>query len=237
MTALITDNTRGTIMDNGALFRLMAWLSPSYPVGAFAYSHGIEWAVEDGRIRDEQTLADWIESIVRAGAGWSDAVLLSEVYRCNGDVAALGEVNAFACALSPASERHLETTAQGTAFMKATADAWPWEGVEDTREVLGTEIAYPVAVACAAHAHGIAREQALNAYLHGFAANLVSAGVRLIPLGQSAGQRALAGLEDAITETAAAALKATLDDVGGIAAMSDIAAMQHETQYTRLFRS
>lgn len=239
MTVICTK--QGTIMDkpmnNAGLFRLMAWLSPSYPVGAFAYSHGIEWAVEDGRIRDEQTLANWIDSIVRVGAGWSDAVLFSEVYRCNRDVTALAEINAFACAFAPAAERHLETSAQGTAFMKATADAWPWDGITDLRASLGAEIAYPVAVACAAHAHGIARAQALNAYLHGFAANLVSAGVRLIPLGQSAGQRVLAGLEDTIAETAHAALNATIDDVGGIAVISDIAAMQHETQYTRLFRS
>jgi len=224
-------------MDNASLYRLMAWLSPSYPVGAFAYSHGIEWAVEDGRIRDEATLADWIGGIVRFGAGWSDAVLFSETYACDGDAAALGALNTFAVALAPSSERHLEMTAQGTAFIKATKDAWAWDGVEDIKASLGTEIAYSVAVAAAAHGHGIDKAPAIHAYLHGFAANLVSAGVRLIPLGQSAGQRVLAGLEIVIDETAAAALEATLDDVGGIAVLSDIAAMQHETQYTRLFRS
>jgi len=228
---------RDISMDNGSLYRLMAWLSPSYPVGAFAYSHGIEWAVEDGRIRDEATLADWIDDIVRFGAGWSDAVLFSETFACNGDAAALSELNAFAVALAPSSERHLETAAQGTAFLKATQNAWAWTGVEGIKASLGAEIAYPVAVAAAAHGHDIDKAPAIHGYLHGFAANLVSAGVRLIPLGQSAGQRVLAGLETVIDETAAAALQATLDDVGGIAVISDIAAMQHETQYTRLFRS
>jgi len=224
-------------MNNSGLYRLMAWLSPSYPVGAFAYSHGIEWAVEDGRIRDEATLAGWVESLVRHGAGWSDAVLFSQVFACAGDTARIADINDFAIALAPSLERHLETTAQGTAFIKATADAWPWPEVEAFKDAVGAEIAYPIAVATAAFSHGIALEQALHAYLHGFAANLVSAGVRLIPLGQSAGQRVLAGLEAAITETADAALCADMDDVGGMAVLSDIAAMQHETQYTRLFRS
>jgi urease accessory protein len=230
MTNMITTIMRGTIMDNGALYRLMAWLSPSYPVGAFAYSHGIEWAVEDGRIRDEATLAEWIAAIVRHGAGWSDAVLFVETYGKDGDAAALAELNAFAVALTPSLERHLETTAQGMAFIKAP-------GVEAFKEAAGAEIAYPIAVAVAAHGHAIAPAPALHAYLHGFAANLVSAGVRLIPLGQSAGQRVLAGLEDVITETAEAALAADIDEIGGMAVLSDIAAMQHETQYTRLFRS
>lgn len=241
MTSMIMRITRDITMadplSNAGLYRLTAWLSPSYPVGAFAYSHGIEWAVEDGKIRDEATLADWIAVVVRHGAGWSDAVLFSQTHACDGDAAALAELNAFAVALAPSSERHLETTAQGTAFIKATRDAWPWAGVDDFSHACGAEIAYPVAVAAAAQGHGIALEQALHAYLHGFAANLVSAGVRLIPLGQSAGQRVLAGLEGAISETASQAMAAALDDVGGIAVLSDIAAMQHETQYTRLFRS
>lgn len=236
-----TDIIMVTGMDNpiniSGLYRLMAWLSPSYPVGAFAYSHGIEWAVEDGRVRDEAALAQWIESIVRHGAGWSDAVLFTQVFACAGDVARIAELNDFAVALAPSRERHLETTAQGAAFIKATADAWPWPDIAALKEAIGAVVAYPVAVAACAQAHGIAREQALHAYLHGFAANLVSAGVRLIPLGQSAGQRVLAGLEGAITETADAASCADMDDVGGIAVLSDIAAMQHETQYTRLFRS
>ncbi len=241
MTTMITHTTRDITMasplSNAGLYRLMAWLSPSYPVGAFAYSHGIEWAVEDGRIRDEATLADWIAVIVNHGAGWSDAVLFKETYGLAGDADKLAELNAFAVALAPSGERHLETTAQGTAFIKATRDAWPWPGVDEFSHICGAEIAYPVAVAAAAQGHGIALEQALHAYLHGFAANLVSAGVRLIPLGQSAGQRVMAGLEDTISETASQAMAAILDDVGGIAVLSDIAAMQHETQYTRLFRS
>ncbi len=242
MTTTITPIImRDIIMDspinNAGLYRLMAWLSPSYPVGAFAYSHGIEWAVEDGRVTDETTLAAWVESIIRHGAGWSDAVLFANAHACGGDAKKLGDVNAFALALAPSSERYLETSAQGTAFRKATTDAWPWVDMDETVSALGPDVAYPVAVAAAASGHQIPFAASLNAYLHGFAANLVSAGVRLIPLGQSAGQRVLAGLESAITETAAAAEHTSLDNAGGIAIISDIAAMQHETQYTRLFRS
>lgn len=238
ITAMIIPMMTGiTIMDNSAFYRLMAWLSPSYPVGAFAYSHGIEWAVEDGRIKNEQTLLSWVDSILRYGAGWSDAVIFCHAHDAAGDAECLTEINDLASALAPSLERHLETTAQGTAFVKATLDAWPWQDSAALFKALGAEIAYPVAVAAAAQGHGIDRDQALHAYLHGFAANLVSAGVRLVPLGQSAGQRILASLEDAITASANAAATATLDQAGGIALLSDIAAMKHETQYTRLFRS
>ena len=237
MTMGIRMMTGITIMDNVALYRLMAWLSPSYPVGAFAYSHGIEWAVEDGRVKNEETLGDWVDSIVTLGAGWRDAVLFAQAYAAAGNTGELVEINDLASALAPSKERHLETTAQGTAFVKATLDAWPWPGSRELCAALGAEISYPVAVAIAAQGHGIDKEQALHAYLHGFAANLVSAGVRLIPLGQSAGQRILAHLEAAISTTANFAATATLDQAGGIAVLSDIAAMQHETQYTRLFRS
>jgi len=225
------------IMDNAALYRLMAWLSPSYPVGAFAYSHGIEWAVEDGRITNETTLLSWIDAVISVGTGWSDAVLFCHAHDAGGSADSLIEINDLACALAPSLERHLETTAQGTAFVKATLDAWPWPDSAALFKALGPEIAYPVAVAATAQGHGIDKDPALHAYLHGFAANLVSAGVRLIPLGQSAGQRILAHLEAAIGTTAEAAASAALDDIGGIAVLSDIAAMQHETQYTRLFRS
>ncbi len=224
-------------MADPALYRLMAWLSPSYPVGAFAYSHGIEWAVEDGRITDPATLTAWIDDLLRFGGGWSDAVLFAQAHACATEPGPLADLNAYAVALAPSQERHLETTAQGTAFLKTSVDAWAWDGVTELADTLGPDVAYPVAVAAVAAGHGIARDTALHAFLHGVAANLVSAGVRLIPLGQTAGQQAVAALEKAVTDTAARALDADLTDVGGIAVLSDIAAMKHETQYTRLFRS
>jgi len=226
-----------TDMSDPALYKLLAWLSPSYPVGAFAYSHGIEWAVEDGRVIDEATLGARVEDVLTVGAGWTDAVLFAEAFAAAGDAVALAAVNDFALALAPSVERHLETAAQGTAFLKTTVDAWPWAGCEALKAALSRDVAYPVAVALAAQGHGIDAGASLHAYLHAFTANLVSAGVRLIPLGQTAGQRILAALQAPVATVAARAPAAGLEQAGGIAMLSDIAAMRHETQYTRLFRS
>ena len=226
-----------TIMADPGLYRLLAWLSPSYPVGAFAYSHGLECAVEEGHIRDRATVTAWIDDVLRYGGGWSDAVLFTNTYEAADDIDALKELNDMALSLAPSEERFLETTAQGTAFLKTTCDAWACDLVRTVSAELQRDIAYPIAVAVAAAGHNIDKTMALHAFLHGVAANLVSAGVRLIPLGQTDGQRALAALEGSINDVAQDAMDAPISDVGGIAMLSDIAAMKHETQYTRLFRS
>lgn len=224
-------------MADPALYRLLAWLSPSYPVGAFAYSHGLEWAVETGQISDQVSMRSWIDDLLRFGGGWSDAVLFANAHALGGDMDALIELNDYALALAPSTERYLETSAQGTAFLKVTRDAWGCDVIDQVSTTLGRDVAYPIAVAIAAAGHGIDKSTSLHAFLHGVVANLVSAGVRLIPLGQTDGQHALAELESPVSETAAQALNASIDEIGGIAMLSDIAAMKHETQYTRLFRS
>jgi urease accessory protein len=226
-------------MQTPSLMRLMTWLSPSYPVGAFSYSHGIEWAVEAGDVRDAQALAAWIGDVLRHGGGWSDAVLFAHAWRAahEGDRSALAEIAELAAAYAPSRERQLETTAQGAAFAAITRAAWPAEGMEGLMAQLPARTVYPVAVAVAAAAHGIALGAALPAYLLSIAANLVSAGVRLIPLGQTQGQRAVAALEPVAAAVAEAAAAAALDDLAGAAPRADIAAMRHETQHTRLFRT
>jgi urease accessory protein len=226
-------------MRTEALLRLMTWLSPAYPVGAFSYSHGIEWAVEAGDVRDPKTLTAWIEDVLGLGGGWSDAVLFAHTWRAvaERDRAALAEIAELAAAYAPSRERRLETTAQGAAFLTATRAAWPAEGMEDLMASLPERSAYPVAVAVAAASHGIALPSALPAYLLSLAANLVSAGVRLIPLGQTHGQQAIAALEPTVATLAEAAMAAGLDDLGGAVIRADIAAMRHETQHTRLFRT
>lgn len=228
---------KATLMDERALYRLMTWLSPSFPVGAFAYSHGIEWAVEDGRITDIETLNCWISDVVQVGGGWSDAVLFSNAYDAGDDQNALVELNALACAMAPSSERYLEITAQGNAFVKAVLNAWAWDNAQAMCATLKPDVAYPVIVAMAARGHGIQKDLALHAFIHASAANLVSAGVRLIPLGQSAGQHVMVKIEHAIESVTKAAGTADISKIGGVAFLSDIAAMQHEIQYTRLFRS
>jgi len=225
--------------DAAALYRLMAWLSPAYPVGAFSYSNGIEWAVEAGDIRDAVTLQHWLTTVIGNGGGFCDAVLLVHAYHAmaEGDDSALQAVADLALALMPSRERFLETTAQGRAFMGATRAAWPCEALDRLDQAWLSPLAYPVAVGIAAAAHGVALAPTLAAFLQAVTANLVSAGVRLIPLGQTDGQRLLAALEPLIAAAAGRALTTALDDIGGAAFRADIAGMRHETQYTRLFRS
>jgi urease accessory protein len=220
----------------------MIWLSPANPVGGFSYSHGLEWTVEAGKVEDAATLGAWIEDILHHGAGRSDAILLAETWRAvsaaNGR--ALDEIVELAAALVPSAERRLETLAQGAAFLEATRTVWPSPALD---RLLGThtpaprEIAYPVAVGACAAAHDLPLVPTAQAFMQALAANLVSAGVRLIPLGQTDGLRVLARLEPLIPPLVARALGANLDDLGGAAVIADIASMQHETQYTRLFRS
>lgn len=207
-----------------ALYKLAAWFSPAYPVGAFAYSHGLEWAIEAGDVADGASLEAWIRDCLAHGAGRNDAILLAHAWRAPQDES-LAEL---ADALSPTKERLLETTAQGTAFASTTAAAW---GPEQT------PAPYPIAVGRAAAAHDAPLELTLVHFLQAFAAMLVSAGVRLVPLGQTEGQQIQATLMPLCQQLAREAMDAGLDDLGGCAFRADIASMRHETQSTRLFRS
>jgi urease accessory protein len=222
-----------------ALYRLMAWLSPAFPVGAFSYSSGIEWAIEAGDITDEATLQDWLGVMLSEGGGYCDAVLLAQAHRAAlaEDDKALYDIAELAAAFAPSKERHLETTAQGNAFVEAARAAWGCAALDRLKSIWDGPVAYPVAVAVTAAGHGIALEPALSAYLQALAANWVSAGVRLIPLGQTQGLRVVAALEPAVAATAQRALKASVDDIGSAAFRADLASARHETQYTRLFRS
>jgi urease accessory protein len=222
-----------------ALYRLMAWLSPAYPVGAFAYSSGLEWAVEAGDVIDAETLRRWLMVTLGDGSGFCDGILFVHAHNevIAGNDAALAAVAELAAALVSSKERFLETTAQGRAFRDTTRAAWPCAALERLAASWTGPLAYPVAVGVAAAGHGIAVEPALAAFLQALAANLVSAGVRLIPLGQTDGQRVLAALEPVLATTTARARARPLDEIGSAAFRADIASMRHETQYTRLFRS
>jgi len=219
-----------------ALYRLMAWLSPSFPVGAFSYSSGIEWAVEAGDIFDAATLRDWLAVMLAEGAGFCDGVLLAHAYRAAHAATELHAVAELAAALVPTRERFLETTAQGHAFLEAARASWPCAALERLAQC-DCAFAYPVAVGVAAAGHDIPLEQALSAYLQALVSNWTSAGIRLVPLGQTDGQRIVAALEGAVAATAQRALGASLDDLASSAFRADLAGARHETQYTRLFRS
>ena len=221
--------------DAGGLLRLLAWLSPAFPTGGFAWSHGIEWAVETGDVSDAPALRVWLEDVLAHGAGRNDAILLRHAHRACGDGDALAAISELALAAQPAAERRAETAGQGNAFRLAAA---PW-GAAPLRELAARmgDIPYPVAVGALAGAHGIAEDDAALGLLQALAANLISAAVRLIPLGQSAGLSVLAALAPTLLAVAAETRAAGLDDLGGACFRSDLAAMRHETQYTRLFRS
>jgi urease accessory protein len=222
-----------------ALYRLMTWMSPAYPVGAFSYSGGLEWAVEAGDIRDACSLTGWLTAMIRYGSMSCDAAIFCHAHRTAacGDDHALAAVSELAAALCGSKERFLETTAQGHAFLQITQAAWSTPLLDRLAAAWDGPLAYPVAVAATCAGHGITLVPALHAFLHGVASNLVSAGVRLIPLGQTDGQRVLAALEAPIAQTAQQALATALDDIGSATLRADIAGMRHETQYTRLFRS
>jgi urease accessory protein len=294
-----------TDLPERALLRLMTWLSPAFPVGAFSYSHGLERAIEEGLVGDRASLVGWLGELLQRGSAWNDAVLLAESWR-EAQAGDCGGTAELAAALAGSRERHMETMLQGDAFRQALtawarpgeghpnsrlapspsalrADTSPPEGGKDESRAerpssppgTGGEVScprvrplagprtgsawrrggadagvgpgksnaaepgrsYPVAVGAAAAAGGIALEPALVAYLHAFLSNLVQAAVRQVPLGQSDGVAALATLEGTVLATAARAATSTLDDLGSAAFMSEIMAMRHETQYSRVFRS
>jgi urease accessory protein len=218
-----------------ALLRLLAWLSPAFPTGGYAWSHGIEWAVERTEIRDGETLRGWVADVLRHGSGHTDLLLLRHAHRSAGDPESLVAITELALAAQPSRERRAESIGQGNAFL-AAAGAWQPANLQTLAASIG-DIPYSVAVGALAGAQGIAEDDAALGFLQAFAANLISAAVRLVPLGQSTGLAVLATLEPTLLAVAAETKGKTLDDLGGACFRSDIAAMRHETQYTRLFRS
>lgn len=211
--------------------RLLTWMSPAFPVGAFAYSHGLERAIHDGRVRDRATLTDWLADLLQYGSAWNDAVLLAQGWR-EAAAGISGEAAELAEAMAGSRERHMETTLQGGAFLAAMV-AWPHPQMQPQ----ASDTPYPVAVGQAARVHGLPLEPALVAYLHGFTSSLIQAAMRLVPLGQGVGVATIAALEATILDVALRAHRSTSDDLGSATMMADIMAMKHETQYSRLFRS
>lgn len=225
--------------ESAALFRLMTWLSPSFPVGSFSYSSGIEWAVEAGDITSMITLQEWLAAMLLDGAGFCDGTLLCHAYRAAAadDGKTLNDVAELAAAFVPSRERHLETTAQGRAFVEIARSAWNCDTLSLLASHVTGPVTYPIAVGVTAAGHRLPLGLTLHAFLHATTSNWISAGVRLIPLGQTDSQRALAALEPVIAATAEKSIEASLDDLGSATFRADLASMRHETQYTRLFRS
>lgn len=219
-------------LDTQALLRLMAWLSPAFPIGGFAWSGGLERAVHDGLVRSADDLSEWLATLLSHGGLLNDAVLFCEAWRQFENEAALKEVAELGLALAGSAERHAETLALGKAFVTA-ASAWP----ADVFDLLPADVPFPVAVGSVAAAHGVPAEKALAAYLHAAVSQSVSAAIRLGVCGQSEGVAVLARLEAQIAEVAERADGSTLDDLGSAAMQADIASLRHERQHSRLFRS
>jgi urease accessory protein len=226
-------------VDAAALYRLMTWLSPAFPVGAFSYSSGIEWAVEAGDIGDAETLRGWLATMLTDGPGFCDGVFLAHAHRAveGGDYATLRDIAELASAFVPSRERQLETSTQGRAFIETARAAWSSADLEQALSHCEGMLVYPVAVGLVASAHRIPLQPTLHAFLHAVVSNWISAGSRLIPLGQTDSQRVLAALEPVVAATVERAQHAVLDDLGSATFRADLASLRHETQYTRLFRS
>ncbi len=239
--AIATDFDVGAPHDSAhaeeALLPLMLWLSPAFPVGSFAYSQGLEWAVESGDVHDARSLGGWLVDLLTFGAPRADAILFAESFRAAeaGDWSALAEANDLAVALANSAERRLETTAQGAAFVAAARAAWDCDSLR--RLALVDRVAYPVAVAAAAAGHCLALEASLQAFVLAQIAAAVSAVVRLGSIGQTDGQKIQAALLPRVRALAREAADSSLANLGASAFRADIASMRHETQYSRLFRS
>jgi urease accessory protein len=232
-TIMITTTTTITMDTDGqSLLRLMTWLSPAFPVGAFAYSGGLERAVHDGLVRDADELALWLETLLTSGAWWNDAVLAAEAWHAHDNPARLADIMELAEALAGSAERHLEIMAQGEAFA-AAAGAW----LHPVHDILGEHPPYAIAIGAVAAAQAVPLDKMIVAFLHALASQGVSAAIRLGVLGQRQGVGILAALEPVILEVVERACISTLDDLGSATAIADLAAIRHETQHSRLFRS
>lgn len=229
------------ITDNG-LLRLMAWLSPSFPVGAYAYSHGAEFAVECGQVLDREAALAWTAFVIEFGSGRVDADLFVTAYLAadDDDIDTFVNVAIWADALKGTAELGLESRAQGQAFADAVLASWPNDRLAHVFDALKTaqiKLSYVIAVAGAAAYADIGLQGALGAYLHALAANITSAIVRLVPLGQTDGQKIIAACEPVIARALASAMERDPADLGSAAFSVDWMSMKHETQYSRLFRS
>ncbi len=220
------------LTDPLALQRLFAWFSPAFPVGAFAYSAGLETAISDGSVRTPAALSEWLRAILRHGAPTTDAILIAEAHRAAMDGEALAKLAELALALIPSPERRAETLSLGTSF-RAAAAAWP----ETSGAVLPSECPYPVALGAIAGLSDLPLAAVLTGFLTALTQGQISVAVRLVPLGQTDGLRVLHGLEADIAAAAQKGETSDLDDLGAIGFAADIAAMAHETLNVRIFRS
>lgn len=216
--------------DENTLVRLMTLFSPVFPIGSFAYSHGLEQAIHEDVVKTADELFDWLHDLFFFGSGHNDAILIAETWKRTKQDENLHPVIDIANAIPASKERDMETQLQGNAFCRAVRQM----GFEN---ITSKQLPYPVAIGFYTQKMGLQLAPVLNAFLHGFASNLVQAAIRLVPLGQSDGVRIMAKMEEVILALAKNNDSLTLDRLGSCCFMSDIMAMRHETLYSRIFRS
>jgi urease accessory protein len=207
-----------------AVLTLSQWFSPAYPIGAFAYSHGLEAAIETGDVHDGSSLQAWITDVLELGSGQNDAIFIAAAYQVD-DVA---ELNALCCAFAPSFERLKETKQLGAAFCDVTSAVW---------NLNLPPLAYPIAIGQAAKLCNLPLGLTLQMYLQSFVSSLVSVGMRLVPLGQQEGHRMIHALTSLCCQIAEKSAHGDLDELSSLTFLPDIASMKHETQYSRVFRT
>ena len=206
------------------LITVMQWLSPAFPIGGFAYSHGLEWAINKGYVSNREELQKWVSDLLEYGSLKNDAILIKLVLKGSDPK----EINEIAMALCPANERLSETQLQGSAFCKIMREVWSLEI---------DELTLPIALALAAKNESIYQNLVVPAYLHSFCSNLISVAMRLIPIGQTDGQKTLRELSPLISDSVRAVAKSDKDDLGSACFLSDVSAMQHEYLQPRVFKT
>ena len=220
---IIKSMTIKMIINHHDVMILQNWFSPVFPIGAFSYSHGLEMAIQDGHIMDQDSLYDWISSLLSHGTGRNDVIMIKAAYD------GLPELNDLCLALSASKERYQETTELGQAFCRvfnASHDGNLPEG-----------LAYPIAVGMASRMLGLNLILTIQCYLQAFAANLISVGIRTIPIGQQSGQDCLLRLYPVIEDVTTNTITATIDDIGGAVFHADLMTMKHESITPRIYRS
>ena len=201
---------------------LQTWFSPSFPIGSFSYSHGLEAMINDDLIKSKEDILDYLKSVLKHGTGKNDIILIKHSYQGE-------ELNELALSLCPTKERKIESIEMGNAFRKVLSDSWNFKIEENT--------AYPIAVAKAAKHFGIPLNLTLVSYLQSFVSNLINVCIKHIPIGQKIGQDCVIQTYELIRELEKESENFTLEDIGGICFNSDIYSIKHENLKTRIYKT
>ncbi len=224
------------------LYKLLSLVSPSFPTGSFSFSHGLEYAISIETVHNAASLQEWIEGLLYCGSPFLDGILLKEAWlaaNSNNDLALLS-ICETAVALRSTSELALECESEGTALLRTLVKIQPNSRIADFAKQLQNQGIKPHYAACLGAVtafRGIHLRLCLIGFLNTFSSNIINAGIKLIPIGQTQGQAVLGALEPKVIEVAENIRKKSLDDVGNACILCDIYSSTHETVKSRLFRS